>query len=477
VGEVVLLTELSLAIDVVGKSGPAALVVVSVIALAALAVMAMSVQVAAPGASLISCLTATSQVSHRELTSIMRAIAAPVATVLAIGAGVLLLARDHVAGNTPALSVAWLALASAAASIAISRARTATARSSAFTRRIPHLCAATLVGEVLFAAAVTIAAWAMSHTAGVPISPLEAFAAVILARALTFLPWLPAGAPVADVAMVLTLHAIGAPTEAAIATALLWRLALSLTAIGTWLASRAAVARKPLPEPDHAGSRLGEYVHRSVFRALSALPSPISKVLRRLLFDAVFRLSDDPWDYDCEPYEQRKRMNLLRQLPADARVVLEVGCAEGHNLRAIARAIPEAHLIGIDISQRAVDVAIERAIQDDLSMEIICIDARHANDALAARDIGPVDLVVIAETLYYLGGPERVAAELHGLRGMLSSHATIVLLHPERDAQHLHAAALRALGAQSSATHRGDDPERPYLVEVARVQPTSHLIE
>ncbi len=471
-----LLTELSLAIDVVGKSGPAALVVVFVIALSALAVMAMSVQVAAPGASIITCLTATSHVNHRELTSIMRAIAAPVATVLAMGAVVLLLARDHVAGNTPVLSLAWLALAAVAASIAISKARTAITRSSSFARRIPHLCASTLVGEVLFAVAVTTAAWAMSHTAGISISPLEAFAAVILARALTFLPWLLAGAPVADVAMVLTLHAIGAPTEAAIATALLWRLALSLTAIGTWLASRATIARKPLPEPDHAGSRLGEYVHRGVFKALSVLPSPIAKVARRLLFDVVFRFSEDPWDYDCEPYEQRKRLNLLRLLPVDARVVLEVGCAEGHNLRAIAHARPEARLIGIDISQRAVDVALDRATQAGLSMEIIRVDARHAGDALTVRGLGPVDCVVIAETLYYLGGPEQVAAELRGLRSVLSSDATIVLLHPERDAQHLHAAALRALGAQSLATHRGDDPERPYLVEVAQVQPASHLI-
>ena len=471
-----LLTELSMAIDVVEKSGPAALVVVSVITLAALAVMAMSVQVAAPGASLLSCLTATRQGSHRELTNIMRAIAAPVVTVLAIGAVVLLLARNHVAGDTPAISLAWLALASAAASMAISKARTAITRSSSFTRRIPHLCASTLVGEVLFAVAVTTAAWAMSHTAGASISPLEAFAAVLIARALTFLPWLPAGAPVADVAMVLTLHAIGAPTEAAIATALLWRLALSLTAMGTWLASRTAIARKPLPEPDHAGSRLGEYLHRRVFRILSALPAPIAKVARRLLFGVVFRFSKDPWDYDCEPYEQRKRMNLLRLLPDNARVVLEVGCAEGHNLRAIARAMPDARLVGIDISQRAVDVALARADEAGLAMEIIRVDARHAGEALAVRGIGTVDLVVIAETLYYLGGPEQVASELHGLQAILSSDATIVLLHPERDAQHLHVAAMQALGAQSLAAHRGDDPERPYLVEVARMQPASHLI-
>lgn len=476
-GEPLLLAELTLAVEVVGNSGPAALLVILVIALAALAVMAVSVQVAAPGASLLSCIAATNQVNHRDLQNIMRAVAAPVATMFAIGAVVLLLTRDHVAGNTPALSIAWIALAGAAASIAVLKGRAATSRSATLARRIPHLFAATLAGELLLAAAVTTSAWAISQTAGASISPLEAFAAVVIARALTFLPWLPAGAPVADLAMALTLHAIGAPTEAAIATVLLWRLALGLAAIGTRIASRVPATHKPLPEAAAANSQIGDHLHRFAFRVLSMLPPFLARFARRTFFDAIFRLSKDPWQYDTEPYERRKRETLLQAMPPSARVVVEVGCAEGHNLRALAHAMPSARLIGIDVSRRAVEIARARAAAADLTIEILQADVRSSPPVLAEHGVELIDLLVIAETLYYLGSPENVAAELAGLRPLLAEDASVVLLHPARDAQHLHAAALGALGVTSHSKHVMEDPERPYLVEVATKNPAPALID
>jgi SAM-dependent methyltransferase len=472
-----LLAELTLAVDVVRDSGPAALLVILVIALAALAVMAVSVQVAAPGAPFLSCLAATSQVNHRDLQNIMRAVAAPVATMFAIGAVVLLFARDHVAGNTPALSIAWIALAGAAASIAILKGRAATSRSATLARRIPHLVAATLAGELLLAAAVTTSAWAICQTAGASISPLEAFAAVVIARALTFLPWLPAGAPVADVAMALTLHAIGAPTEAAIATVLLWRLALGLAATGTRIASRVPATNKPLPEAAAANSNFGDHLHRFAFRVLSMLPPFLARFARRTFFDAIFRLSKDPWQYDTEPYERRKRETLLQSMPPNARIVVEVGCAEGHNLRALAHAMPSARIIGIDVSRRAVEIARARAAAADLSIEVLQTDVRSAHRLLQENGVTKIDLLVIAETLYYLGGPEKVAAELQGLRPLLADDASIVLLHPARDAEHLHAAALGALGVTSCVKRGVEDPERPYLVEVATRNPAHVLID
>lgn len=214
-------------------------------------------------------------------------------------------------------------------------------------------------------------------------------------------------------------------------------------------------------------SALGEGLHRGVFRVIGAMPAPISTRIRRGVFDTRFRWDADPWQYEDLPYEIRKRQELLRHMPRDATTVLEIGCAEGHNLRALAALLPEARIIGIDVSARAVQLAGQRARSAGLAIEAIQTDVRRAPDALRDRKVPSADVVVIAETLYYLGNPERIARELRPLGSTLAPGTTVVLLHPVRDAQRLHDAAFAALGATRATTDAVADPVRPFVVETA----------
>jgi 2-polyprenyl-3-methyl-5-hydroxy-6-metoxy-1,4-benzoquinol methylase len=99
------------------------------------------------------------------------------------------------------------------------------------------------------------------------------------------------------------------------------------------------------------------------------------------------------------------------------------------------------------------------AIENDLSGAVVALQRAGAPQ---------VDVVVLAEVLYYLGRPADVRRQLQPLASALAPDCLIVLLHPIRDATALHTAAFEALGAAVETTRLMPDPARPALLQTGR---------
>ena len=371
--------------------------------------------------------------------------------------------------------------------------------------RGPHLTAAAVLGEVVVAMTTTAAAWALTHTEGVAVSLLEVGLASVVARVVTLASVPAAGVGLADVVFAATLMGVGLSAGASIATVAVWRLGLALAWLaavagrrprarsglrsglssgasfgeGSRAGSRAGLGGHsdgPLSLPSEpTGSAAGEWLHRAAFKVIGALPAAVARRLRMGVFQALFSLSEDPWRYDGLPYERRKRQMLVASLPparADAGIIVELGCADGHNLQAIAEAYPSSRIVGLDISPVAVTAARRRtAGQPQVRVEQS--DARTAALVLKRVEVASIDVLIVAEMLYYLGGPARVNAELADLAPMLRPSGVLVLVHGASDADRLHPAAVAALGCTSVERVVVEDVHRPFVVEEAHAL-TSH---
>jgi len=112
-------------------------------------------------------------------------------------------------------------------------------------------------------------------------------------------------------------------------------------------------------------------------------------------FDEAWR-QGDPWQFETSPYEQAKYARQL-ELLADRsyRRVLEIGCGAGVFSRLLTR-IAQA-IVAIDVSPAA--IARARAFPPDPAIGYHVANAIEVDPAAG----GPWDLVVISETIYYLG--------------------------------------------------------------------------
>jgi SAM-dependent methyltransferase len=105
----------------------------------------------------------------------------------------------------------------------------------------------------------------------------------------------------------------------------------------------------------------------------------------------------DPWDFERSEYEQARCVHLLRLL-AGRRYgrVLEIGCAGGHFTRLLTGIAEQ--VVALDIAPAAIDKA--RALGAGPGG----VEFRVANIMdYTWREDGPWDLVVMSDTICYLG--------------------------------------------------------------------------
>lgn len=442
----------------------------------------------------------------------LAAAASGVTLALLVPASVLAAGYLVLTGHLPARASAGLVAATtlvvlAGLCVATRRIAHVPGRNRWLAVRGPHLTAAAVLGEVVVALTTTAAAWALTHTEGVAVSLLEVSLASVVARVVTLASVPAAGVGLADVVFAATLMGVGLSAGASIATVAVWRLGLALA----WLAAvagRRPRARSglrsglssgasfgggsragsragsrtgsrtrlgghsdgPLSLPSEpTGSAAGEWLHRAAFKVIGTLPPAVARRLRMGVFQALFSLSEDPWRYDGLPYERRKRQMLVASLPparAGSGIIVELGCADGHNLQAIAEAYPSSRVVGLDISPVAV-AAARRRTAGQPQVRVEQSDARTAALVLKSVGVDSIDVLIVAEMLYYLGGPARVNAELAGLAPMLRPSGVLVLVHGASDADRLHPAAVAALGCASVQRVVVEDVHRPFVVEEA----------
>ena len=127
-----------------------------------------------------------------------------------------------------------------------------------------------------------------------------------------------------------------------------------------------------------------------------AKPVPEKSEKARRFFDRLWQ-AGDYWQLDKDPFEREKYYRQLALLK-DRRYgkVLEIGCGSGLFTRALAGMAEK--VIGIDVSPAAIDRAKKLGTANG-AIDFRCVSAPDYEP----KTDGPFDLVVMSETIYYLG--------------------------------------------------------------------------
>ncbi|MGB8287627.1 glycosyltransferase [Rhizobium ruizarguesonis] len=127
----------------------------------------------------------------------------------------------------------------------------------------------------------------------------------------------------------------------------------------------------------------------------------------------------DPWNY-VSVYEQIKYAQTLSLIPEGIEKALELACAEGIFTEKLARRV--GRLTATDISQRAIDRAIERC-RDHRNVDLHVLD-------FVKSDLPPEqDLVVCSEVLYYMKDEEILAAACRKMAAALKPNGYLITAH------------------------------------------------
>ena len=105
--------------------------------------------------------------------------------------------------------------------------------------------------------------------------------------------------------------------------------------------------------------------------------------------------------------------------------IADVGCGEGWACIALAKAYPNARVVGFDLDSASIDAAKANAKNAGVQVEFVCADATEISDG------GRFDLILLLETLHDLARPVLV---LRALRKLLAAHA-VLLIADERVAE------------------------------------------
>lgn len=135
-------------------------------------------------------------------------------------------------------------------------------------------------------------------------------------------------------------------------------------------------------------------------------------------WDHIFE-RPDPWNY-VSVYEQVKYAQTLSLIPYGIEKALELACAEGIFTRKLAQKV--ARLTATDISQRAIDRAVERCRDQD-NIELRVLD-------FVKNDLPPEqDLIVCSEVLYYMKDEEMLAAACRKMAAALKPNGYLLTAH------------------------------------------------
>ena len=129
---------------------------------------------------------------------------------------------------------------------------------------------------------------------------------------------------------------------------------------------------------------------------------------------------EDPWRYFSCEYEKGKyvrQIEAVKQYALHPQNILEIGCAEGAHTLMLARAFPEASILGIDVSKTVVKRAKEncKCCQNVNIIEADIIELFKQ----AHFPENTFDVIIQSELLYYLFPELFIQLELiHYLRSI-----------------------------------------------------------
>ena len=100
--------------------------------------------------------------------------------------------------------------------------------------------------------------------------------------------------------------------------------------------------------------------------------------------------------------------------------IADVGCGEGWSTIAIARAYPNARVIGVDFDGPSIDAAWRNAREAGVAGTV---EFRHGD--AASLDDGPYDAAIIIEAVHDMANPVPV---LHAIRGALAEGSSLIVV-------------------------------------------------
>lgn len=180
--------------------------------------------------------------------------------------------------------------------------------------------------------------------------------------------------------------------------------------------------------------QIRDRIHRLVFYLAGILGPRFQHSFLRSFFALKYK-HVDPWSFDATPYQAKHFANTLALIPEHSyRRVLEIGCGEGTFSFRLLQEREILEFIGLDISSHAIQRATAR-----------CAYFRQAHfcvgNILRVQPSGSFDLIVIAETLYYLG--DTISSLAEAIVRMLYPKGILVLVDPWPEAEALHAPFVR----------------------------------
>lgn len=119
-------------------------------------------------------------------------------------------------------------------------------------------------------------------------------------------------------------------------------------------------------------------------------------------FEEIFK-EEDPWRYFACEYENKKyvrQIEAIKQYLPHPQNILEIGCAEGAHTLMLARAFPEASILGIEISKFAIERA-KRNCEYCQNVNIIGADVIELCKQTHFPE-NTFDVIIQSELLYYL---------------------------------------------------------------------------
>jgi SAM-dependent methyltransferase len=196
----------------------------------------------------------------------------------------------------------------------------------------------------------------------------------------------------------------------------------------------------------------------------------------RAAFEAVYAGSGDPWA-SADPrffYQRWKYDGLMATLPAGRRFASALDLGSGVGAFSLALTTVADRVLGLDIAQAAVDGAAARMVgKPGLTF------ARGDVCALDPALDGQFDLVVVADTLYYLDALDHVSLDVivHRIAELLSPGGLCLLANHYFYAGDRDSRLTRRIHAAFAGSRRFgvlSERRRPfYLVTLLQAAPTA----
>jgi trans-aconitate methyltransferase len=168
---------------------------------------------------------------------------------------------------------------------------------------------------------------------------------------------------------------------------------------------------------------------------------------------------------DAQHRRLQRALDVVNGLDAGIEILdEECQSSEGVFTEILMKAHPGAEITGIDISERALARARHR-IGDTSRVRF------EQADILGHRVVHRFDLVVCAETLYYLGRDDRLRHASAQLCRLLAPGGLLVLAHPWPESRRLHRHIAADTAVSAVTEHIDTRTHRPFSVALYQAGP------